>query len=172
MSQINQKINHIINFIIAILIVETLLGIWHGANLTFAFFGLYFGIMISFYYVFRKYYDKIPVMFQIGINFFILVFGMIIFRSQNIEQAKYIFLNIFDISFVIQGIHLNVSWSGLFINIFLIISLVAYEIITEFFSFDFSKMNETKRTMCYIILLIMIALFGAFNQVNFLYSQF
>ncbi len=170
--KINQSINHIINFTIAILIVETLLGIWHGANLTFAFFGLYFGILISLYYISRKYYDRLTSAIQIGINFLALVIGMIIFRSGSLAEASYIFSNITDITLLIQGIHLNVSWAGLIINILLIAGLLTYEILVEFFGFDFSKLSEPARLICYSILLVMIAVFGAFNQVNFLYSQF
>lgn len=90
------------------LIVFLISGLWHGANWTFVFWGLYNGILISIqrFLPIKKHKDvvasnsifpNIKEVLQMGVTFFLIVLGWIIFRSDNITMAFNYITRIFTI---------------------------------------------------------------------------
>lgn len=85
--------------IIAIIINMVVVGLWHGANWTFVVFGLYHGLLFvplvlsgAFMKKDRLSTNKIglPVLKDLGrmlLTFALVVFGVVIFRAENIGQA-------------------------------------------------------------------------------------
>lgn len=76
--------------ILNLFIVWALTGIWHGANLTFALWGLYYFALIAFEKL-TGYPQKLKtkgakVLFQFGAIFFVLL-GWVIFRAENLGVA-------------------------------------------------------------------------------------
>ncbi len=92
-----------------ILIVFLLSGLWHGANLTFLFWGLIHGailictVFISKYKrlnVFMDNQKSIAIDFiRIGITFFIVTIAWVFFRAENITEAFGYINRIFSTSF-------------------------------------------------------------------------
>jgi alginate O-acetyltransferase complex protein AlgI len=98
---LNVKFRNMGNFglILAILINMLIVGLWHGANWTFALFGLYHGLLFiplilngSFFknkkmkmnkFGFPKLLDVIKI---IG-TFLLVTFGLVIFRAESISQV-------------------------------------------------------------------------------------
>lgn len=82
-----------------IYIVWGLSGLWHGANWTFVCWGLFHATLLVIYKLFNintKYdnmietgylLSKIKEIVQIALTFFLVVIGLIIFRSETIQQA-------------------------------------------------------------------------------------
>ena len=82
-----------------IFIVWTISGLWHGANWTFVCWGLYHAILMVIYRILplrtkydgvvadKSYLPNIKEIVQIGITFFFVVIGWIIFRAENMAQA-------------------------------------------------------------------------------------
>lgn len=164
--------NGTIRTVINLMISFTLCGLWHGANYTFVLFGIYYGVLISIYNMTRKFYERIPNIIQISLTLILVFIGWIFFRSSSISEAIYIFRNLLIADFSTQGIALGVTWTGLIIDFLLIAGLMLFEVLEEFFGFDFSSRNNLVKNVSYILILLMIILFGAFNQVSFVYSQF
>ena len=81
-------------------IVWGISGLWHGANWTFICWGLYHATLLTVYNIigintkhktivaYGRYLPNIKESFQIGLTFFLAVIGWIIFRSENISQAR------------------------------------------------------------------------------------
>lgn len=71
-----------------ILVVWLLTGIWHGPNLTFIVWGLYYGLLILAHKFFLKpYMEKLPRPVQILLTFLMANVGWIFFSSPDIGQA-------------------------------------------------------------------------------------
>ena len=88
-----------VGIILAIIINMIIIGIWHGANWTFAIFGLYHGLLYI-PLIIRGTFGKrkklkankygLPTLndlFKMGITFALVSFGLIIFRAESIAQA-------------------------------------------------------------------------------------
>ena len=74
---------------INLVIVFLLTGIWHGANFTFIFWGLYYAVFLLIERLFLgKYLDKNPVrVLNFIYTFLVVMVGWIFFRSDNIIQG-------------------------------------------------------------------------------------
>ena len=74
--------------ILNLLIVWTLTGIWHGANLTFMFWGLYYGvILILEKFVWGQWLEKFPVWLQHVYSLFLVNIGWVFFFSESFADA-------------------------------------------------------------------------------------
>jgi len=95
-----------------IIVVWSISGLWHGANWTFVCWGLYHAFLLIIYNIlgltksihssdgFRCGLKLINDILKIGLTFFLVVFGWILFRSENVIQAyrfiSRMFLTFFD----------------------------------------------------------------------------
>ncbi|MGK5094433.1 MBOAT family O-acyltransferase [Deltaproteobacteria bacterium TL4] len=60
-------------------------GLWHGANWTFLLWGIYHGFFLVMDKLFwLKLSKRLPKVLNIGITFFIVMLGWVIFRSENV----------------------------------------------------------------------------------------
>lgn len=96
--------------ILSINLTFLLVGLWHGANWTFVIFGLYHGLLFiplifkgsilnnNELQVNKFGLPSLKDLFKIIGTFLTVTLGMIIFRSENIDQAFQIFLEIASIS--------------------------------------------------------------------------
>ncbi len=81
-----------------LMIVWFLTGLWHGANFTFIVWGLYYGLLLTMEKLFIK-----PDKWQRGKLFYriftllLVMFGWVIFRSENLGQAISYLLCLFGI---------------------------------------------------------------------------
>ncbi|KAA6323559.1 Peptidoglycan O-acetyltransferase [termite gut metagenome] len=85
--------------ILAIIITFVLIGLWHGANWTFAVFGLYHGLLYIPLMLSGSFFKKsklktnrygLPTLGDASkmlLTFLLVTFGLIIFRAENIAQA-------------------------------------------------------------------------------------
>lgn len=93
-----------------VLIIWVISGLWHGANWTFIFWGLYHATLLIISNILRlkpKYqttqnirFPKIKEVLEMTITFCFVVIGWIIFRSENIYQAFHFISNIVTHSFI------------------------------------------------------------------------
>lgn len=96
--------------ILAIIINMVVVGMWHGANWTFAVFGLYHGLLFVPLIISGSFQKKakiktnkigLPVFSQfcqILLTFLLVTLGLIIFRAENLSQAWEYILGICDTS--------------------------------------------------------------------------
>ncbi len=78
-----------VRWLVNILVVWFLTGLWHGANWTFVLWGLSFGLIIVLEkLVLLKYLEKLPRIFRHIYTIFLFTVGWIMFRSESIFQIR------------------------------------------------------------------------------------
>ncbi len=177
-KELPQNKRHFAAFFIAIIIVETMLGLWHGANWTFILFGLYHGLLIPGYYAVRVWWDRMPSVLQQLLTFSLVSFGMLIFRAPSLDALQHIVANLF-----------TGFWSGIY-NLYLgdigelpgflfclalifFLEVVEYGIANEKWSQWFNRKLPTgARWAAYMTLVNMILFFGINSKTTFIYFQF
>lgn len=156
-----------------------IIGLWHGANYTFAIFGILNGI----YYIPRilarknkslrnglKTLNNNPFLSKLAILFTFLLcsFTGILFRSPNIDTAAEYYSSIlsFSGSFSLSDPMIKMTIVGF--------ALLTYEWIMKEKShpFEISNFNPILRRSIYVVLIILILVVGYFGKEPFYYFQF
>ena len=71
-----------------LLVVWFLTGLWHGASWNFVLWGLYFGVLIVIERLgFGKILEKLPAFASTLYTFVMVVFGWVLFETENMPQA-------------------------------------------------------------------------------------
>jgi len=143
-------------WIINILIVWTLTGLWHGAAWNFMVWGLYFAIILVIEKLFlHKILERIPVIFRWLYAIILIIIGWIIFRGNNLSETFLIIKKLFDFSktdFISLLAVNNFSLSFIYIFIGIVFSFPIYQKLE----------NKYKDKLIYHIIMniIYIILFG------------
>ena len=77
-------------WLINIMIVWGLTGLWHGASWNFVLWGLYYGVLLLIEKLFFKNWSKVPVLSNITTLFFVVI-GWTLFYFTDFEQLKTFF---------------------------------------------------------------------------------
>ena len=90
-----------------IMIVWSLTGLWHGASYNFILWGLYYGVLLMMEkLLFKKYLDKLK-----GVNYIItmliVLVGWVFFNSSSVDQIIYMIRNLFGFNGSFSLILLN-----------------------------------------------------------------
>lgn len=162
-----------INLYVAIFIVFLISGLWHGANWTYVIWGGVHGVILiieailfsKFQFEFKNYFFKL---FLVVLNFHLVSLLWVIFRAPNISVATEIYAQLISSSKV--GAHL-VSLEDIYLPILILAA--------ELFNYEFMKNNSvlvTKnykiRWAFYIVMLIIIGLYGNLSSRQYIYFQF
>ena len=175
------KIKHHSNLFITFLIS----GLWHGANITFVIWGGLNGLLQIFEDIFnikkiKNVYS--PLWFiKVIITFTIMTLTWIFFRAQNINEAIYVFNNMFIgidnfKNYIVSGLY-SFDVTPLNLIIHLIIYLVPLTII-DCLSVKYNvielinKKPTIVRYSLYFGLVILVLLLHYVGEVNFIYFQF
>lgn len=77
------------NVYINLMVVFILTGIWHGSSWNFIIWGIYNGVIIVIEKWLRKkeFYNKIPKVLKIGITYFLVLFGWVLFACNGISAS-------------------------------------------------------------------------------------
>ncbi len=168
---------------LAIIINMVLVGIWHGANWTFAVFGLYHGLLfipliISGSFMKRKKLKTtehgFPVFFDLVkmVWIFILVtIGLVIFNSKNLEQAYHFFKGVFDVTLFTLPKRHSLGFASLFFLVFFFLIEWIYrkdEFAVKNIGYNW---NVVARRIVYYIFICITFYFSARYQ-QFLYMRF
>lgn len=90
----------------------TIGGLWHGANTTFVFWGLYMGILLVVEKFLREFNAKhdinIPIWIRRFITFNVVTFGWIIFASESMANVQIMLGRIFS-DFSAPPVHLTIA---------------------------------------------------------------
>lgn len=79
-----------------LLVVWTLTGLWHGANMTFVLWGLYFGVLLCIEKLLRLEKRHIPLVVRHIYALFAVLFGWVFFRSASVTEALDFFRHLFS----------------------------------------------------------------------------
>jgi alginate O-acetyltransferase complex protein AlgI len=169
-------------WILNILIVFIVSGLWHGANWTFIIWGALHGVYLVFErilvkttHIKSKILKNTMACLQIIKTFILVNIGWIFFRANSVSDAIYILKNIF-FNFVFN---LSLLASEIGINkilyCFTIIGFMELvHIIQEHKGIRSFLDNKPTyiRWGLYIIIILSILLLGVFNNTEFIYFQF
>lgn len=174
-----------------IILVFCISGLWHGANWTFIIWGLIHGFYLIAGKILKKVYRKLHLkpllnsfpgvkkVLNIFVTFILVALAWIFFRSKNIGQALYMIKNIFKkwnnldmqnaLSVLGPGKLYPVT-IGIFIGVLFLVSFYQeyYGSILQYVS----KQAIGLRWAAYFFLVFSIALFGVFENIQFIYFQF
>ncbi|MEJ0081061.1 MAG: MBOAT family O-acyltransferase [Puia sp.] len=177
-----------------ILVVFLLSGIWHGANWTFAVWGLLHGCYLvaenRFYHRFPKLEHTsgwLTTLLKRTVVFILVVFAWIFFRARDISQAVYIIRNLFrnipqQVRQIISNkdysrlslLYLNQPGSEFIIAIFFILVMILIHFLQRKQKFEewlILKPAYARWSFYYGMVLVFIY-FGVFNRTDFIYFQF
>lgn len=170
--------------ILAIIINMVLVGMWHGANWTFAVFGLYHGLLFVPLILSGAFFKKaklqtnklgLPVLKDFGrmvLTFVLVMIGQLIFRADSIGQLGVYLCGICDRSL------LSIPWLnnreyyiplGCFIAAMLIAEYIQRK---EDHGLVIDNLHIAARYIICYILLALILVFGNFGANQFIYFQF
>lgn len=169
--------------ILAIVINMFLVGIWHGANWTYAVYGLYHGLLFVPLVLTGAFARKeklktnrigLPCLKDFGrimLTWLLVVVGLIIFRANSLGQFWMCVYRICDKTlFTIPDIISPTYFLPILIIIpFLIIMEWIYK--DEEYGFKITNLNKTCRWIMYVILISIVFLFGTKAE-TFIYFQF
>lgn len=160
--------------IINLLIVWFLTGLWHGANVNFIMWGLYFGIILIIEKVFlKKLLDRLPAFFQHLYALVLIVLGWVVFYFEDLGQMGQFFSDLFNPAGGLIGADaLAAVWSYLPL---LIAAAVAstplmYKVYDKIKYRNWCWIPET--TLCAISLLICTAALVSQSYNPFIYFRF
>lgn len=170
-KNVSMRTRHGIAFFSALLLAEAILGLWHGAGWNYVFFGIYHGLAIWAYYLFKLNWNRMNLFVQIFLTFQIASVGWLIFRAPTLGQSWDMFLSLFtnfqlDTALLPQYIGIQVF--------FLISILVPVQILQE-------RKNNALIVLTWptyvrypfmALLFILIIVFGDFGGKPFIYFQF
>ena len=131
---------------------------------------------MSLYYIIRKKYDKINKYIRIFITLILINIGWILFRANNISDSYYILTHIFSklgtnlITAKSVGLGPpDIILSAIFIILLEIVQLINVKI-------GIRKLLSARpawiQWAVYIFIIILMLLFGVFNNREFIYFQF
>jgi alginate O-acetyltransferase complex protein AlgI len=155
-----------------IFIVFLISGIWHGANWTYIFWGLYHFILYYLYLQFFKSKNiQAPNKFWVFINLIftqiLVFFGWLIFRSETITDAMNYCIQIFEFK-DLTHFALDAKSSVAIMILF----FVEYFGHCENSLISLNKYTEWKRWVIYFLIVIMIITYGNFSNQSFIYFNF
>jgi alginate O-acetyltransferase complex protein AlgI len=175
-SKLKQNINLFFVFVLS--------GIWHGANWTFIFWGMYNALLVIAYknnffipFAFKfKIYKSLSIVLNTFITFILVIVGWIFFRSENINMAFRVLNKIFSKSVFTLQYFQNRSESK--VTIVFVLLLLIIEFLSRYKKSIspielISKQNNRATSFAfYYALVISILYYGNFIESSFIYFQF
>lgn len=175
------KMRHAFNLFITFLVS----GLWHGANLTFVFWGALHGVgqIIENSLKIKK-YDRIGIhwLLRVVITFVFVMFAWIFFRAASILDAVYVIRHMFDgvmhfKAYIVEGV--NALGIGARSDIRRIIFVYFCPLmIYDFLSLQndvckyLSKLNVYIKYSAILLITVVILAFGYVGKSSFVYFQF
>lgn len=162
-----------------LIIVFAISGLWHGAGWTFIIWGLLNGVVLALEQVFSPILKFVNKGLGFAKNFVRTIFTLslfvlmgIFFRSQNLDQASYIFKSIIHLK---PG-RLFLGEPPITFAYYVLALLVLFGV--EYFEEYHPKIklvrntNVVVRYSTYLALIVLLIVTGVFNGADFIYFQF
>lgn len=164
-----------------VFIVFVVSWIWHWANFTFIIWWFLHWFFSSMEIMFKKIYkwtsnNKISNFIKIFITFHLVIITWIFFRANDLNDALYIFIKLFEFNtYTLEWIFFD---RFKYLSILMVLWIIILEIIHIFnekwifFKDIFKKLNSYVQISIYIIFIYIILIFWTFIQKDFIYFQF
>lgn len=157
-------------------------GLWHGASWTFAIWGLYHGMILVLLRVIKPVLSKIIkfksfllnnllLSLKCLITFHLVCFGWIIFRSQSQSQLWSMVHNLIFHFELTRGIGIRMFLLRIVIFAWLLILIEIFQFIKKDLMIIF-RWHPLVRYFVYMVMLLLIFVYGDFGEKEFIYFQF
>ncbi|MDP7651331.1 MAG: MBOAT family O-acyltransferase [Rhodospirillales bacterium] len=171
LRRLPMKTRHGVAFFAILLATEFLLGLWHGAAWTFAFFGVYHALMIWAYYQVRKMWDRMNPFVQIILMYHVACGGWLIFRAESMAQAGEM------ARALVLNFHLApaLDLSQTMIKMVVFISLLFVVQVFQDWKKDTTIVLKAPAFIQYgffVLITSLVLVFGEFDERPFIYFQF
>ncbi|MBI4155166.1 MBOAT family protein [Candidatus Woesearchaeota archaeon] len=170
-----------------IFVVFLLSGLWHGANWTFVIWGALHGFYLILGTITKSLRERLLVftrlilfprltkLLSIGFTFVLVNIGWVFFRAKTVSDAFYILTHLFKgISFSYKSLIPGLDGVDLLIAFGVIIFMEFVHLTQSHISIR--QFLEGKplllRWSIYLTIILLILLFGVFNETQFIYFQF
>lgn len=165
-------------WMINILVVFILSGLWHGANWTFILWGLAHGLIFILENIFNRIFKFkksennvvafVSNAFNIVKTFVIVSFIWVLFRASDLQQVKVICKSILNNFKITDNFSVEPKvW--LFLGLFIIIDIILFN---TRFDFWCNRRNVVVRWSLYSVMIFLIIVFASVNNTPFIYFQF
>ncbi len=169
-----------------ILIVFVVSGLWHGANWTFVVWGALHGFYLIFEIITAPLkntvlqlsgvarFPKVIQFIEIAFTFILVSMGWIFFRANSLSEAFYVFTHMLEGLSLSLPRDLGLGW----ISFMYILGMIAFMEIIQALQGPahlrqfLSDKPTLFRWLIYAALIMLILLFGVFDEKEFIYSQF
>ena len=167
--------------IVSTILSFTIIGFWHGANWVYIVFGLFHGIIISYEILTtkqrkrwkKKVNKRLYFVLSLGLTMGFYLFTLILFRSNTLTDAigytqRLIDRSLFTLPMIIAPKY-RMIYTLLLIIVFILL---------EWFNrnkdhvLDVANLPTFKRWGVYSLFILLIIVFGRFNNNDFIYFQF
>lgn len=165
-----------------ILIVFFVSGLWHGANWTFAEWGLLHGLFFMVYMFWRKNASTMATLMPKFVHHFLglfitfnaVCFAWIFFRANSTADAHWIVGHLFPLNNAAKLGDLGLTGGEILVTVvaILILEFVQYMERNKGGVAYFEKQKLTTRWICYYTLFFIIIVLGEFGGARFIYFQF
>jgi D-alanyl-lipoteichoic acid acyltransferase DltB (MBOAT superfamily) len=174
-------------WILNILIVFLVSGLWHGAKWTFVVWGLLNGFYMVAAHITKKardgiamsirmrYFPVIRKYMQILVTFHLVLIGWVFFRADSLRDAVYVLSHMFRVNdFKLADYYVGLGQSEFVIAICAIIFMLIVHIIQRHNKIRHMLMEKPLwvRLVFYTIMLLSLVLFGEYGHQEFIYFQF
>ena len=163
------------NTALFLMITFLLSGLWHGAALTFIFFGFIHGLILIAEFLFPALQYPLPgwkILFQWR-TYFIFTCTLVVFRSASLSSSWYYLERMFSNASGYNFSHLHIPSFDLLLLLPLIVFM---EVVDRKAKgnpgFWFYRLPEPVRVFSYSLLLISLVFLGVFQSRQFIYFQF
>ena len=165
----------LIRTLFSIFVVFSLSGFWHGARFNYLFWGIYNAIILMLERIFEKKLDSIPKAIRTIFVDLIWIFGMLIFRFENMSEIP-IFL---QRMFTEPALDYHARWliDDIFNIRFLIILCISVLYMTRFFDIFYKLISKNYMKSLYYIVLTILFMFSVMEMIAngfnpFIYFRF
>jgi alginate O-acetyltransferase complex protein AlgI len=161
------------NYILNLLIVFIISGIWHGANWTFIFWALAHFLFYLIFLAFSHFNIQLPSILKVFITFFSVTFAWIFFRSKDLSSAWYIIKKSFDITPIgiktLTNALTPFSQTSYALAVFITaISTILFLIVAELYP----PRSKRAKNIFWAITTQLILFLGVYGKSSFIYFQF
>jgi D-alanyl-lipoteichoic acid acyltransferase DltB (MBOAT superfamily) len=169
--------------ILAIIINMVVVGMWHGANWTFAVFGLYHGLLFVPLILSGAFFKKaklqtnrlgLPVLKDFGqivLTFTLVTIGLMIFRADNVPQVWEYICGICDMSLFSKPYLYSITWLPPMLLWLPMMIIVEWRNRNRGHGLDIAHIAYKWQLTIYVVLAIVVFAFGATSE-KFIYFQF
>jgi alginate O-acetyltransferase complex protein AlgI len=173
----------------AAVITFLVVGLWHGAAWGFLIFGLLQGLFIACSFFYKPYQKKFHALlgiegswllriWQIFVTFHLFCFSLIFFRANDVRQAAYIVLNLFNGEKGSRtALLLSQGMEQLIVSLLVVLVYAAIVLVCSYAKYDSRIMSiwarhSPVRWLSYNFLIFFIILFCLREKTSFIYFQF